>query len=166
MKSEKVVIFGSKKFQVVSIPPTLALKYYFTLQKYVLGPTGEVLGQLLTTVEPDKNPTKEINKDAVIAKLLASIGEQIDLGSVLGKLAATIDPDILTELFKGLITNGVLKIDEKGQPVTFIFEEEFIGDITTLFGLVSEVVSHNYPNFFAMLLGLLNITKPASTLAH
>ncbi len=155
MQTEKDVVVGKKKYKVVSIPPTLALEYYLTLQKFALGPVGEMLDNSLAKAMPDQ---ETIEKNDLFAKFMSS---DINISKALSKLAESLEPKKLTDLFKGLIENGARNAD--GTP--FIFEEEFHGQIQTLFGLVSEVVTHNYPNFFGILLDLIRVKKADTTQA-
>ena len=157
MQTSKIVPIGKKKYKVISIPPTMALEYYFTLQKYALGPAGETLKQALASTDKKDKPLSEaeLTKENVLQKILVNV----DLGTILTKLANTIEPKVLSGLFKNLITDGATHADDS----TIIYEEEFIGEIKTVFGLVSEVVSHNYPNFFGMLFDLIKVNPTDST---
>lgn len=133
MQSNKTVTVNGKAYQVFSIPPTPALKNFLKLQKYILGPIGAAIDQA--------------GAGSNIAEVLE---RNIDLGGALSKLAEAIEPDEMTALFKELIELGAR--DEKGNPLAF--EVAFMGDIASIFGLVKEVVNHNYPDFFVMLSGL------------
>ena len=144
MQSSKKVTVNGKNFEVYSIPPTAALKNYLKLQKLLLGPVGEAINSAGSI--PGGN----------IAEVLE---RNIDIGSALGKLAEAINPDELTALFKELIELGAR--DEKGLPIQF--EIYFMGNIAEVFGLVKEVVGHNYPNFFGMLFGLVNFATPTDS---
>lgn len=143
MQTSKDVSVGTKKFKVISITPNRALEHYFTLQKYILGPVGDIVKTFTTASDFESFQDKEI-----------------DFGAALGRLAESIDPKALTKLMTDLVADGAQKTD--GSQI--IFEEEFYGDLGTVFGLVKEVVSHNYPNFFGMLLDLIKGLGPVSTL--
>lgn len=142
MQESKNVTVNGKAYQVFHIPPTAALRNYLKLQKLLLGPLGEAL-----------------NSAGSIKDIGTALDKDIDLGKALGKLAESIDPDQLTALFKELIEIGAK--DGGGLPIAF--EIHFMGNIADVFGLVKEVISFNYPNFFGMLFDLTGFVLPAST---
>lgn len=142
MQESKTVTVNGKAYQVYHIPPTAALRNYLKLQKLLLGPVGEA-----------------INSAGSLKDIGASLDKDIDLGKALGKLAESINPDELTALFKELIELGAR--DSAGLPI--VFETHFMGNIADVFGLVKEVISFNYPNFFGMLFDLVGFAKLDST---